>query len=152
MEQDLVSDYFKILKATYSEEELCSTKGYGKLRYEIFSPLFTSLYQNKVVYKEKYTCIITIENIKITPVNFEAIANTLILIPGSKSFDKYFEVGHKWSFGANWSNIRLIGTHLASYIPWMIWCDPHTVKKIENLALNNRMEEAADILYEDTLN
>ncbi len=150
MQHVKVAEYIKALYSKYSETELSSIPGNTQLRYEIFSPLFENIYQNKVVYKERYSCILTLENIIISPEKFEATATPNLLINGGSSFDKYFSLERKWKIAAVWEHIRLIGTHLSTpYANWSIWCDPETVTKVENLILNNQMDEALDILKDE---
>lgn len=151
MEQNEVTNYIKNLHTKYSVQDLCSLPGDNQLRHEIFAPLFYNLYQkNKVVYKERFSCILTLENIIITPERFEAVAVPIALIKGGSRSDKYFSIERKWEFGAVWSHIRLLGTHINSlWANWSIWCDPKTVMIIENLVLNNQMEEALDIIFND---
>ena len=150
MEQNKITSYIKNLHSKYSVEDLCSCPGNTQLRYEIFSPLFHNLYQNKAVYRERFSCIISLENIIITPESFLATAVPIVLIKGGSRSDKYFSTEKKWEFGAVWSHITLSGTHLASYwANWGIWCDPQTVMTVENLVLQNQMEEALDIIMDN---
>ena len=136
------------LHLKYDQNDLHSIPGDTQLRHEVFAPLFHNLYQsNKVVYRERFSCIIALENIIITPERFEAVAIPIALIKGGSRSDKYFSIERKWEFGAMWSNITLSGIHLTSaWANWSIWCDPNTVMTIENLVLKNQMEEALDIM------
>ncbi len=136
------------LLANYSSEDLSYFPGDNVLRYEIFSPLLQNLFENKVVYHERFTCIIKIEDLRISPEGFNAKANPYLQIE-KKRPDRYFP-SKPWSFSAVWSWIVLNGTCLsAPYANWSIWCDPETVKKTEQLVLEKKYEEALNnTLYE----
>ena len=144
----MITDYIKNIQVNNNYKDLQSIPGDTQLRYEIFSPFFHNLYQNnKIVYRERFSCIIALENIIITPERFEAIAVPIMLIKGGSRADKYFSIERKWKFGAKWNYVTLSGTHLtSSWANWSIWCDPNTVMIVENLVLKNQMEDALDIM------
>lgn len=136
------------LHTNYSIEELSYYPGDNALRYKIFSPFLQNLFENKVVYDDRFTCIIKLEDLRILPEGFKVNAVPYLTIE-KKRPGKYCP-SNPWSFGAVWSSILLNGTCLcAPYANWSIWCDPETVKKTEQLVLEKNYEEALkNTLYE----
>lgn len=133
------------LKSRYSAE-LSNFPGDNQFRYEMFAPLLNNLFENKVIYRERFIGIIKLEEITISPERFTAKAVPYMLIERESRFDKYF-FGRVWEFGAIWSAIRLTGNSLNSpYANWSIWCDPEMVKKTEDLVLNKKFDEAFEFI------
>lgn len=134
------------LKSKYSSAQLSNFPGDNQLRYEMFAPLLNNLFDNKVIYRERFIGIIRLEEIRITPESFLAKAVPHLLIERESRFDKYF-FNRTWEFGAIWSAVTLTGNALnAPYANWSIWCEPETVKKTEELALNKNFNEAIEFI------
>jgi hypothetical protein len=130
------------LRLKYSTEELLSRPGDKKLRYEMFAPLLSNLHESKVIYHERFSGIIELKKIKITPNGFFATAIPHLLIERGSRFDQYF-FRENWEVGAIWSWIGLTSNNaLSAYSNWRIWCEPETVKKAEELVLAKNFEEA----------
>jgi len=135
------------LNQKYTAQELTSFPGDNKFRFEIFSPLFQNLFENKVVYHERFTGIVILEEINISPEMFEATATPYLIIEKGNRLDRFFPQ-KAWQFGAKWSSVQLIGNCLsAMYGGWNIWCDPETVEKVEKLVLGKNYEEALNLTF-----
>ncbi|WP_420577505.1 hypothetical protein [Ekhidna sp.] len=136
------------LKAKYTEDELSSFPGDKKLRYEIFSPLFENLYEEKVIYYEKIIGIVRIEDLTMTPDSFQAKAIPHQCIERNKGLDDLFDQLETWTFGSSWDHIRLIDHSLNSiYAGWTVWTDPELVKVIEKLCRNKDYKEALSYFF-----
>ena len=127
----------------YTSGELTSTEGDKQFRYEVLSPLFKNLYENKVIYHERVTSIIKLENILLTPDLFEATVIRLKLFePISKTFERIASV-NSWTIGANWAFLTLDKKgYLHPYSGWLMWSDPELVRKVEKLINENNFKEA----------
>ena len=135
------------LKSKYSFAELSNFPGDNQLRYEMFAPLLNNLFENKIIYRERFIGIVRLEEIRITPKRFLARAVPYLLIERESRFDKYF-FNQTWEFGAIWSWIRLKGNALnAPYANWSVWSDPEIVKKTEGIVLSKNFSEAVEFIY-----
>lgn len=140
----------KELNSSYSQTELSSFPGDNELRYKLFSPLFQNLHENKIVYNEKTILgIVKLKDIVITPEGFKATAIPCLEIERGDEFGvSYFMKMPELTFSAGWSSMCLNGERLSvPYVGWSIWCDPETVKKVEELTLNKNYSEALNLLY-----
>lgn len=138
------------LKAKYTAKELGSSLGDTELRYRAFAPLFIDLYENKMVYHERVTLIIKVENLVITPERYDATAVPLIFIGSDqRQADKF--MGRTWKFGGVWSSTCLINDGLGSpYGGGWVWTEPELVKRVEELALQGEYNEAKKLtVYKD---
>lgn len=130
------------LNNKYKSGELSLGRGNRDLRFNALSPLFKNLYENKVVYHEGFTSIITLEDIELSP-HFYAEAKIHLLI--DSGVFKNRPVPETWSVGANWAFLNLNGDRLSPYAGWLMWTDPVLVKKVEKLVLENNMDEALNM-------
>ena len=131
------------LNKKYQNGELSSSVGDQEFRYLLFSPLFMNLYHNKVVYHERFTSIIKLENIILTPEMFQATAiHHLLIDRGSR---RHSPVPERWTVGANWGFMRLLQNCLSVYSGWLMWVDPVFVEQIERLTINENFEEALNL-------
>jgi len=131
------------LNEKYHHGELSTCAGDQEFRYLLFSPLFNNLYQNKVVYHERFTSIIRLENIILAPDRFEAVAIRHLLIDKGSAGKR--ALPEKWTAGANWAFLRLSGNCLISYSGWLMWVDPVLVEKIERLTLEDNVQAALNL-------
>lgn len=120
--------------------------GDREFRYKVLSPLFENLYENKVVYYERFVCIVKLENILITPERFEAIAVPQILIKRGYGVNK---IPERWDFSAPWEVITLAKGCMTFYSGLSVWCDPNTVEKVEKLALDRKFDDALNLTLRD---
>lgn len=133
------------LNKKYVNNELSLGSGNKELRYQALSPLFKNLNDNKVVYHERFTCIIRLEDIQLTPEHFKATAHLHLLID-SGVFKRLTSPPPKtWTIGANWAYLKLKGDRLSVYSGWLMWTDPVLVEKVEKLVLEQKFEEAYNL-------
>jgi hypothetical protein len=131
------------LKQKYSGEELTSTSGNKKLNYEVFSPLFQNLFESKVVYYERFTGIVRLDDIRIDSNNFHARASLVFLMNDVRK--RYKPISDHWEIGSDWAYLRLVGNGIAAYSSWMIWPDPEFVAQVEKLIKADRIKEALNL-------
>lgn len=114
-----------------------------KEEYERYSLKFNNLYDNKVIYHERFSCIIKLENLIINKDRFEATAIPFLqIINGSKRLDKAYP-NKSWEFGGIWKMIKKEKSCLYSpYGGWSIWFESELVKNVENLVLEGNYIEA----------
>ena len=131
----------KKLNEMYTNGELSKQIGDPELRRYEFSQLFLNLYDNKVVYHERTTRIIKLDQIKLLPDRFSAIAIPYLLIEKGNRLDKFYR--HiPFEFGASWKYLTLSGNVLSPYSSWLMWCDPDLVKQVEVLVLEKKFKDA----------
>ena len=131
----------KELNAKNTNGELSSSTGDSELRRKEFSPLLLNLYENKVVYHERFTGIVRLEQIKLMSYGFTAIAVPLLLIEENKLVDKCY-LKKPWEIGASWQHLQLLENALAILTLWLMWCDPDLVKQVEELTIEKKFKEA----------
>ena len=71
---------FNDLRKQYTEDELSYFPGKKRLRYKMFAPFFQNLFENKVVYRERFIVIARLEDIEITPKGLGATAIPLLSV------------------------------------------------------------------------
>lgn len=83
------------------DKELSGTIGDKELRYYLLSPLFQNLYQNKIVYHERFTAFVQLSNISLTPDMFTARAELISTIRTLRTqrsplpkHGKFLQIGH----------------------------------------------------------
>ena len=128
------------LNQKYCNGELTAMQGDKEFRYLLLSPLFENLYENKVIYHERFTCVVRLENILFSPDMFEAIAVRHLIISGSVRMKK--PIPEKWPVSANWGYMTLTGNCLSFYSGWLMWVDPVLVERVEKLVIAENFEEA----------
>ena len=131
----------KELNARYNNGELSSPTGDAELRRKEFSPLLLNLYENNVVYHERFTCIVKLEQTKLLPDGFTAIAIPHLIIEENKFVDKFYP-RKPWKIGASWRQLQLLENALAILTLWQMWCDPDLVKQVEELTIEKKFKEA----------
>ncbi len=132
------------LRKKYANGKLTAIKGDLEFRYLTLSPLLKNLYENKVVCHDRFTSIVKLENLFITPEQFQATAIRHLIIDNGAYRGKRFPP-EKWTLGANWAFLRLVGSGLTVYSGWIIWTDPELVKKVEQLVTEGKFKEALDL-------
>jgi hypothetical protein len=139
---------FNDLRQSYTRDELSHFPGNNELRFRVFSPFLKNLFQNKVVYCEKFICIVRLEDIQITPEYFKATAVPHLHIKRSGSFQPVSPTT-PWSFTSTW-DWMLLGNHTLSvpYAGWRIWPEVDFVREIEHLAQNGDHEAALQLLFD----
>jgi len=124
-------------------KDLTETKGDKEMRYYLLAPLFQNLYQNKIVYHERFTALVQLHNITLTPDMFTAQVELISVIIALRMQKR--PLPKTWEISANWAYITLHKGCLSPYSSWLIWPDPELVKKAEDLIKINNLEEAWNI-------
>ena len=137
----------KELNVKYINGELSKQHGNSELKRNEFSPLFANLYEHKVVYHERFTCIVKLDQIELLPDRFEAIAIPHLLIEKGNRMDTLYPK-KPWKFGASWDFLRLDGDVLSPYSSWLLWIDPFLVKQVEELTLGRKFKQALSLTLE----
>jgi hypothetical protein len=133
---------FNDLRKTYTSEELSYFPGDNDLRFRAFSPLIDDLFESKVVYYEKFICLVRLEDIQITPEFLGATAVPYLRIERTGSFRPRSPV-EPWTFKGSWSRMCLVNNSLnVPYAGWTIWPEAERVKAVESLIRNHDYEEA----------
>lgn len=131
------------LHEKYNNGELSTNYGNKILKYQVLSPLFGDLFENKLVYHEQFTCIVKVEDMIITPELFNVIVVPHLLI--RRAYNRNITIPEKWSFGASWEVTTLFHSALTGYSGWRIWTDPETVQKVEKLVLEGDVATALNL-------
>ena len=113
----------------------------------MFAPLFNKLFDNKVVYQERFVGIVKLEDVKISPDFFSAKAVPQLVLERGTRFDELFFL-RSWEFSSRWDFIRLMPDDSLNspYANWSIWCDPDTVRKTEELIIRKDFSEAMQFI------
>lgn len=137
------------LRNKYSEEELSKFPGDKQLRFEMFSPLFQNLYEQKVIYSEKILGIVQLKDVIITPEKFKATAIPIQCIRREHEFDELFAELEVWDFYSSWDWMLFSndGSISVPYASWTVWTEPALVKKVEKLCDAGDYEEALNLLW-----
>ena len=131
------------INSKYSWKELSSMPGDGDLRRELFTPHLKDLYENKIIYYERFACVAIVEDIEITREGFKATATPYLKIKEAGPA-QYFPQ-KSWTFGSRWDHMRLLSDHFGTYCLWLIWTDKELVKTVEELARKKDFEAALNI-------
>lgn len=142
------------LKEKYSRNELFSKDTDSNFRIELFKALFETLYENKVVIHDKFTCVARIEKVEISTDFFTAFVVPVTFIkagtPSDKRQEKAFErLKCGWEISCKWELMEILGTSLCSsaYACWLIWCDPKIVETVEKFTEMEKYSEALKLTY-----
>jgi hypothetical protein len=106
-------------------------------RFKIFSPLFDDLYENKMIWSDSgATAIVELEDLKITPKCFSAIARPLHIIR-SRLINPF----KGWEIGVSWSVMSVKGCYGlgCSYFS-TFYIEPNFVRKIEKIVIERNKE------------
>jgi len=132
------------INSKYSWKELSSMPGDGELRRNLFSSFLTDLYENKIIYYERFACVAYIKDIIITPELFEATAVPYLELKRAGGGPQYYP-NEPWTFSASWAYMRFLGDHFGTYGGWLFWTDQETLKTVEKLARKNEFEAALNL-------
>lgn len=140
---------FDELRKKYTDNELSYFPGDANLRREAFTPVLTDLYENKIVYYEKFICVVALSEIELTEDGFRAKCTPEIPImregyPGPSSPTE------QWKFGGKWDWMRLINNSInVPYAGWSIWPEKERVRQVIELASRGDFDGALRLtLYE----
>lgn len=99
------------------------------IRYKLLAPLFENLYENKALYQERFTSLIFLENMVITPEGFKAKAKRHLVVESAG-----FDVPETWSFSSLWGYMYIHKNSISvPYASWSICLDPGLVQEVEKL-------------------
>ena len=132
------------LELKYSWQEIGRSGGDGELHRELFTPFLTDIFENKIVYYERFMCVAILENIKITPEKFEATAIPYLKIKSAGPAQ--YSPQKPWTFGSAWPYMTLHDGHFSTYGgQWLFWTDKELVKTVEELALKKEFDAALNL-------
>ena len=118
----------------------------AEFRRNLFSPFLTDLYENKIIYYERFACVAIVKDIIITPELFEITAVPYLkLKSASGSGGKQYYPNESWTFSASWAYMRLLGDNFGTYGGWLFWTDKELVKTVEELAIKKEFEAALNL-------
>ena len=126
---------FEEIRKARPQEDLSSFPGDPKHRHKAFLPVLGDLYQNKVVYQERFVCVVSLSHFEIDAKGIRGYCKPEVTIFHSylDDFAETFEEG--WHFGGGWEGMRLIGNSLnAPYCGWTIWPEKDRVRRVIELA------------------
>jgi hypothetical protein len=134
------------LKLKYPNGELSSQEGDLELRYREFAPILKNLEGKKAVYHERYSRIITIQEILILPTYFKATATLDTIIEGTGRVIREIK---KWEFGSNFSLLKISKNSFTPYAGmWELWIDEDIVAEVERLTIEKNFKEAIKLLHD----
>ncbi len=153
LRQETVKDLEKLQKQ-YRE----SRKIAGKENYKKYASIFNNLYKNKIIYHERITSIVRLENLEVTEEYFQATAireKVILSDIKRKLFEKFntlqnLEKPESWVFKGTWDNCNITENPLSigqPYANFVIWIEPDLVKYIEKLAQYGDHKDALNILW-----
>lgn len=127
----------------FDPQVLSHSDGFGELKKQALAPLFDNLYENRVIYHERFTCLATIENIEITKDKFSAFIVPIAMVPTKKRMEIPDKLKNGWKISCGWNFMRLINTRVSSspYANWMIWTEPEKVKLVEHFFEQGKFDE-----------
>lgn len=143
-EKNISNEIFtlKPIKSLYKE---LTTTNSNKVKCNLLTPLFQNLFEGDLVYFNKVTVLITAAII-LTEEGLFGRATKKVLISGEDKTTIYDQLPQTWSFQAPWNGIWFTSESVYSvYDGWTIWPDPELVKKVKELILSNRQDEALKI-------
>jgi len=126
----------------YSWQEIGRIPGDGDFRHKLFKPVLENLFENKIIYYERFICIATLADIKITPERFEATATPYLNIERKDRPNRT----KPWNFGAAWSFMSANDGYFSTYGgQWLVWPDKDLVIAVEELARKKDFDAALDL-------
>ncbi len=138
------------LSEKYTIEEIgADASDDDTLKFEIFSPFFRNLYENKIVYYDKFLCLALVQDIQITPNYLKIFVAPLLKVEGREYRMRMCPTA-PWSFGSRWCGFGIVNHSFhAPYAPWRIWPEPDRVRAVENCLLNGDFNGAIDLTLND---
>lgn len=116
--------------------------------------LCEKLFENKVVYREKFVGLVRLENVVVTEEVFEATAVPILDITPKELVPLVQARGRTmpttpWTFRSAWDTMNLKDQHSLGcpYGGWTIWLEPDLVRAVEVLANAGLTEMAIRLLY-----
>jgi len=140
------------IEAEYDEKLFARLGENGPFRGKILSPLFSNLYEQKVVYREKMRIfILRMEEMTADERGFRAtVRRSAVLYTGGYINPRL----EHWWVSSSWDRLLLSYRHDCLYAPsagWTMWPDPNLVRKTEELYLQGEMERLLSCFFNDML-
>ncbi len=112
--------------------------------------MLENLYENKIVYYERFMCIARIEEMVITPESFKAKATVHELVERqANSRMNLSRLDRGWNFGAKWEYLTYSNNSFGMpYTSVVFITDPDFVKLIETLVREKNHREAERLIFE----
>lgn len=118
-----------------------------EIKRAIYTPEFKNLIGIRIIYRERYITICTVEDMEITERDFTAKVRNYHTIYNGR-FNQY-RLRDSWDFGCVWWAIRQSteNQRISSLCIFSMWIDENFVQKIESLVLENRYDDALKEIY-----
>lgn len=137
------------LRNNYKVEEIGGDCGDDELKFQIFAPFFANLYENKIVYYEKFFCLAIVQDITITPHKLHIKVAPYLKIEGPE-FRLLKCPTQPWDFGSQWRGIGIVNNSFyVSYANWRVWPEPERVRAVELCLLREDFRGALDLTLRD---
>ncbi|MBS9768027.1 MAG: hypothetical protein KGV44_10890 [Flavobacteriaceae bacterium] len=152
-------DIRKMHEQMKKEDYWKKRKEEGKKKYQKYAPFFENLYENKIVYHERITRIVRLEDLEVTEEGFraKAIQEKVILSKFQQercrklnTLEKVRNSPRQWTFSGTWEGAIISEKPLSiamPYVSFVLWIEPDLVKYIEKLAEYGDDEDALKILW-----
>ncbi len=136
------------INAKYTSEELRQIPGNGELRFNALLPVLTNLYQNKVIYRQRFICIVSLRNIELSPEGFGATCTPVLPIEIKRTGDFQPKTpSGEWSFRGSWDLIGIRKNSIGSvWGGWTIWPENDLVEEAIRLASKGEVERVLALL------
>lgn len=133
------------LNLKYTDDELRRIPGDALLRFNILSPILMDLHESKVVYRERFVCVVSLQDVEISPTGFRATCRPFHPIdPEPASNPKLLD---KWRCSSSWElmgvGVNSIGSPWAG---WTIWPEKDLVKEVIQLASAGKFQSVRALL------
>ena len=139
---------FDEINAKFTSEELRQIPGNGELRFNALLPILTNLYQDKVIYRERFICVVSLKDIELSPKGFGATCTPVlpIEIKWSGDFQPQTPSG-EWRFRGSWDLIGIRNNCIGSvWSGWTIWPEKDLVEEVVRLASKGEIESVLALL------
>lgn len=136
------------LRARYAQDEVSNDLDDPALRRELFTPFLTNLHEGKVIYRERFICIVNMHEVETSTERFNALAEPILPVGMTGPFQALIPT-RRWNFGASWAGVCLgPSSFYAPYGGWTIWPEPEIVKEVERLILADHSQAALKLIYD----
>ena len=125
---------FDELRTKHTEDELSHFPGDAGFRFGAFSPILSDLHEDKIVYRERFICVVLLHDIELSPRGFGATCIPILPIELTGSF-RPMPPEKEWSFRGTWDWMRLLKNSInVPYAGWTIWPEKDRVKEVIRFA------------------
>jgi hypothetical protein len=132
------------LLKNHPAQALQSNSGDPVLRRAVWAPFFENLYENKLIYAEKFICLARIDALFIDDRGVGGIVVPLDYLHVPRGFPPPSE---PWGFCGGWAHMTQGTGYLSQpYASWAVWPEAERVRAIEKLLSRGDPEGALEIL------